>query len=384
MTEVKWAVDGIITDEAIEKHRSRLGSIFKTRTGLNEYATKGALNNFVNAIGDPNPLWRDEEYAKKSPYRCIVASPSFLYSISYGLAMQGLRGVHGFHSGSNWEFLKPVMMGDKVLAECMFTGLEEKRGKFAERMLIESYTTEFRNQRDDILAKLTTTNIRAERRSMKQKVEKSELQLPHPWTEDELTKIEDEVVNESIRGSEVRYWEDVQVGDEIPQLMKGPLTITDIVSWFAATVPMETGSIALRRYRKHPGLALIHPATRAREMIELVHFDVQAAKTVGRPYPYDLGAQRHSWLLQSITHWTGDDGWVKRNAAEYRKFVYLSDILRIRGKVTKKYIDEDGDHCIEIESSAMNQRGENAMPGVSIVALPSKEKNQWPVKSRLH
>jgi hypothetical protein len=79
----------------------------------------------------------------------------------------------------------------------------------------------------------------------------------------------------------------------------------------------------------------------------------------------------------------GDEGWLKENYAEYRRFVYLSDVVWFRGKVTKKYVDQDGEYCVEIETSALNQRGENTVPGYSIVALPSRDKGTWPVEKRL-
>jgi hypothetical protein len=79
----------------------------------------------------------------------------------------------------------------------------------------------------------------------------------------------------------------------------------------------------------------------------------------------------------------GDEGWLKENHAEYRRFVYLSDVIWFRGKVTKKYVDQDGEYCVEIETSALNQRGENTMPGYSIVTLPSRENGTWPVEIRL-
>ena len=49
--------------------------------------------------------------------------------------------------------------------------------------------------------------------------------------------------------------------------------------------------------------------------------------------------------------------------ATYRKFVFFSDAVRIFGKVTKKYIDSDGEYCVDIETHAVNQRGEDVMPG---------------------
>ena len=33
---------------------------------------KGAVRRFVQAVEDPNPLWVDEEYSRKTPYGGIV------------------------------------------------------------------------------------------------------------------------------------------------------------------------------------------------------------------------------------------------------------------------------------------------------------------------
>jgi hypothetical protein len=79
----------------------------------------------------------------------------------------------------------------------------------------------------------------------------------------------------------------------------------------------------------------------------------------------------------------GDDGWLKRSYTEYNKFVYLSDVVWIKGKVTEKFIDAEGDYCVRIERSAINQRHENVMPGYAIVALPSKQNNLSPLDKRL-
>ena len=67
------------------------------------------------------------------------------------------------------------------------------------------------------------------------------------------------------------------------------------------------------------------------------------------------------------------------NDCQYRAFVYMGDALWFKAKVVKKYIDDDGDYCVDIESHTMNQRGEDTMPGLSTVALPSKEKGIWPI-----
>ncbi|MDO8689574.1 MAG: acyl dehydratase, partial [Dehalococcoidia bacterium] len=77
------------------------------------------------------------------------------------------------------------------------------------------------------------------------------------------------------------------------------------------------------------------------------------------------------------------EGWLKKNYAEYRKFVYLSDVVWFKGTVTKKYVDEDGEYAIDIETHGVNQRGEDTIPGHSTVVLPSKTAGTSPVKKRL-
>ena len=73
-----------------------------------------------------------------------------------------------------------------------------------------------------------------------------------------------------------------------------------------------------------------------------------------------------------MTDWMGDDGWLRRCYAEYRNFVFLSDVIRIRGTVTDKFVDEDGSHVVRLKTSAMNQRGADVMPGESEIVLPSR------------
>jgi acyl dehydratase len=141
--------------------------------------------------------------------------------------------------------------------------------------------------------------------------------------------------------------------------------------------------VAIAAYRKHPAWAFRDPNTKALEPIFAVHYNKQAAKAMGLPEAYDVGLQRHCWGIHLITNWMGNDAWLKRSYAEYRKFVYLSDVVRLKGKIIKKYIDSEGDYCIDIERHAVNQRGEDVMPGYAIVALPSKDKRTSPLDNRL-
>jgi acyl dehydratase len=83
-----------------------------------------------------------------------------------------------------------------------------------------------------------------------------------------------------------------------------------------------------------------------------------------------------------LTHWCSDFGWVKTAESQYRKFVYLSDVVTLSGTVREKFTDNDGETCVKVQTRAENQRGENVMPGSAVIALPSRESSDSPASRR--
>lgn len=390
MAETKEAkmAEAVITKEMIEEMRTKVGLKLRTEHSIhNEIATRLAILKFAEGIGDPNPLWCDEEYAKKTRYGSIIAPPSFLWSV-FSHVQFGWRGLGGFHSGCDIDFYKPVYLGDKITAECVYTGFDgPKASEFAEEMVIDHHDNKYWNQNGDLVAKYHWWIIRIARAKARKKGKYHGIKLPHPWTEDELKKIEEEVLSEEARGSNPRYWEDVEAGEELRPVVKGPLGLTDEVAYFiggATPIPrLSAHGVALRQYRRHPAWAFRDPNTYALEPIFVVHYNKEAARAMGLPMQYDVGLQRHCWGIHLITNWMGDDGWLKRSYTEYRRFNYYGDVVWVKGKVAKKYIDEQGDYCVDIERHAVNQRGEDIMPGHATVALPSRKKGISPLDSRL-
>ena len=381
--------EGTFTPELIAEMESKKG--LKLRVGnsvFNEYATTDNIRKFVNGIGDMNPLFRDGAYAAATKYGTIIAPPSFIFSILAGVQF-GWRGLAGFHSASDMKFYKPVKAGDKIVPEETYLGFEgPKESKFAGRTIFDYFEDKYFNQQNVLVSEVKKLIIRAERKQSREKGKYQTIQLPHPWTPRELAQIEAEILKynkECIRGKETRYWEDVNVGDALPELIKGPIGLTDMVAAVVAGLAparLNAHEEALALHENKPAWFFRDPATSAWEPIFAVHYSIDGAKAMGLPYPYDIGIQRHCWLVQALTNWMGDDGWLKRCYAEYRNFVFLSDVIRIKGTVTEKFIDDDGEYCVRIKTTAMNQRGLDAMPGDSVVSLPSREKNSWPVDGR--
>jgi acyl dehydratase len=379
-----------LTSERLIEWENRIGVEFRISNIFNQLASYEAIRNFANGIGDVNPLYRDPEYAKKTKYGALIAHPAWVASVYPHWVLQGLPGIHADHSASDWEFLRPIYVNDKITPKNYFIGFDVKTSKFAGKTAFEYQRFEYWNQRGELVSRGYNMIVRYERQSAIAKSEKGEgkyddIKVPHPWTEKELEKVDQDVMAEQVRGPKVRYWEDVKEGEEIPPVVKGVFGLTDMIAYCvgAAPVQMAAHHAQLNLYKAHPAWGFRDPVLHAWEPVYSVHYSVAAARGVGAIYAYDAGIQRHSWNTNLLTHWMGDEGFLKSCNSQYRRFVYLSDCVWFTGKVVKKYVDENGEHCVDIETHGINQRKEDTISGTSTVILPSKVKGTSPLEKRL-
>jgi len=296
--------EGLITPQALEKWKQRIGIKLRIGNIFNQLASKEAIRNFVNGIGDLNPLWRDTEHAKQTKYGSIIAPPNWLYSVFPTWVLQGLPGVHAFHSGNDWTFYKPVFLGDTITPECIFTGFDVKGSKFAGKIVREFQRANFYNQKGELVAATDLWLVRAQRATAREKGKYSQIELPHPWTDEELQKIDEDILAEETRGSAPRYWEDVEVGEELKPIVKGPFGQTDMIAYCVGAAPVQIAAhaVQLHMYHSHPAWGFRDPETHAWEPVYGVHYNKAAAKGAGLPYPYDVGTQRQCWLIHLLTN----------------------------------------------------------------------------------
>ena len=381
----KGLAEGKITQEALEKLNSMVGVKLRIHNDSgNRNVVEETIRKFINGTGDVNPLYRDPEYGKKTRYGKQVAPPSWLYSVFQMGVMLGLPGVHGWHSGDDWEFYKPIVAGDRIRPEAEFKGYEEVPSKFSDRMIKTYQDRLYYNQRDELVAKASAWSFRAEQSNVRKKGKYNQLELPHPWTDEEREAVDEQIMAMKIRGSEVLYWEDVKEGAEVPQVVKGPIGITDEAAFYGGTSGrLMAHEAALAGYKKHPAWGFIATDTRAWEPRAAVHWSLEAAKAAGLPYMYEIGMERNSWTIQMFTSWMGDEGWLKSCYAEYRAFIYLGDAAFIKGTVTRKYVDDNGEHCVDVNINGINQRNEVIVKGHGTVILPSRDAGTWPLESRV-
>jgi acyl dehydratase len=119
--------EAVITNEALEDWSKRIGAKIHLSNIFNTLASADAIRNFSNGIGDSNLLYLDEEYGKGTRYGALVASPAWTASVFPHWVLQGLPGIHADHSASDWEFLRPIYVNDKITPKCYFVGFDVKK-----------------------------------------------------------------------------------------------------------------------------------------------------------------------------------------------------------------------------------------------------------------
>jgi acyl dehydratase len=365
-----------ITDEALDGLRERIGvKITKTIDPYITEANIDAIRHWAQGIGDDNPLWLDPEYAAETRYGCLIAPPTILYPtnrITSGY-VGGLPGVHAMFAGTDWTWYMPIVLGTRFNVEVYLKELVEHETRFAGRAIQQIYHSDFFNQDGNKLAECDSWCFRTERETARERGKKYEKERKRKvYTDGEIAEIHRMYAEEEVRGAEPRYWEDVSVNQELPPIVKGPMTVTGFIAfdmgWGGLYVRAHKN--AFKMFAKHPGLAIPN-AYNIPDVPERVHWEEEMARAVGTPGAYDYGPERISWMGHIMTNWMGDDGFLHKLNAKVVRHNPEGDTLTIRGKVVKKY--QDGDkNCVDCELLATNQDGEKSCEAEATVYLPSK------------
>ena len=114
---------------------------------------KGAIRKFADAIGDPNPLYRDEAYARAHGYDGIVAPPTFPTCFRppqdppWFEPLDRRRIVAGQMS---FEYVRPIVAGMSLTCRMRFVGVDDKEGSRG-RMELLNQELEGRDERGELV-----------------------------------------------------------------------------------------------------------------------------------------------------------------------------------------------------------------------------------------
>jgi acyl dehydratase len=377
-----------IKDEDIERAKLLIG--LDVAVGMREYysqASRDGIRNFALSYGDDNPLFTDFDYGTNTRWGGQIApgmiinclsNPTYGDPIPDAVRQQTKRlfsGVHVFVSGQSTEWYRPIHPGDELFSFGGAESVEEKKSEFAGRSVIRIYRTVRVNQRGEVVAVNRMIAILTERKESRERGKYMTIE-PASYTDDDIALIDEVYAQEQRRGAEPRYFEDVEVGEPLPKMAKGPFTLTDVISF-------HSGGSQLRPYGWGPSRLWYQTRQRTPkfyirngmgipDVAQRLHWESEWSQQIGNPMAYDYGIMRECWLNHYLNDWVGDDGWVFRQHDEMRKFNYIGDAHFLTGDVTAKRVE--GGRCyVDIEMRATNQREVVTAPGNATVMLPSRE-----------
>jgi acyl dehydratase len=385
------AEQGRITDEAIEELRRRIG-VPQAHPVPPHYTRPGidAFRHVAESYGDDNPLWSDQSYGASTRWEGTIASPPLVggdsligedeaaeLSEETRRLMRGdpLSGVHAFYSASAREWWAPLRPDHRVFRRNALVGVLDKPSEFADRAVHEWTGQVFQDDEGSLLSGQYRLMIRTERTKARERKRNESVEI-RPYSNDDIEAIESQYASERPRGSTPRLWEDVNEGDAIGPMVKGPLTVTDMICWHVGmgmglygVKPLRLGAQNRRRIPRF----FHRDDLNVPDVMQRVHWDPEFARRAGNPTTFDYGRMRETWLIHLCTDWMGDDAWLWKLDCEFRKFNFVGDTQWLGGRVARKYLSQGAGPAVELELWAANQRGEMTTPGRATVLLPSSE-----------
>jgi acyl dehydratase len=136
------------------------------------------------------------------------------------------------------------------------------------------------------------------------------------------------------------FFDDVETGQEIPTVVKGPMSTAHVMRW----------SSAMENWHR-------------------IHYDWRYATQHDKlPDVMVNGSWKQHVLIQVLTDWVGEDGWTWKLNFQFRSMNIPGDVITAWGKVTGK--EERGPYgLVHLDIGLRNQEGTESTPGKATVVL---------------
>lgn len=366
VTPERW---GVIDETSINEARELLGvPLRRDRMQWNAVATQDAIRQFADGVGDPNPLWRDPEYAAQTRWGSILAPPSFLYSVDATIVAPKLPGVQWIYAGTRWRWYDVIRANDEFDVSVVFTKMEEKTGRRFGIWVLQTGEITYRLKDGSLLCMAEGRVARTPRRE-KRKLKKKSLKR------EKLPKVTytPELKNKTTETGATPIWESVNIGDVIGPISQ-ILTLNRIFQWYTgAQGALHYGGAhgdAVRYRNRHDDYE-INNETGAKDSAARGHFSSKEGKDVGMGGAYDVGLHRIAWVIEMLTDWMGVEGHLAEVDVDVLKPNIVGHTTYFTAEVTKKWFEEHPFVALRIQGK--NQFSEITTEGTAIVALPAEE-----------
>jgi len=322
---------------------------------VNEYL----IRHWCETVEDGNPLYLDEEYAKSRGFKGIIGPPgSFMTAFSMQFRWPWPPGgrepdphIHyhikdaldlpvGIIGSVELEFGVPMELGDRVsISQRLVSVSPWKKTRVGEGHF---WTMDrlYRNQKGELIARERMSAFGYGREEGKPQ-QAAAPQSAGGWSPAVEDVIQGEKTGYKVPEFKDLCWEDVEEGQELPQLLM-PITFTRCVYLASATRDFS-------------------PQHSNREYAQ----DRSKTKDVFVNTPFNVGL-----VARFMTDWAGPKSTVRKVSVKMRQNVCAGDDMILTGKVTKKYV-EDGDHRIDLDVMISTQDGP-ATPCGGTLSLPTR------------
>ena len=360
-----------ITPEMLARERAKIGQPVGRLQPFVETANPDAIRHWAEGIGDRNPLWTDPAYAARTRWGGLVAPPTMVLAMDRNIVRaRGFSGVHGWHMRTDFDWSDVIHVGSSLDGETVVESITEVESRYAGGIAYDQVVrTELTDAKTSQHVCTTRSFIRRFEREAGERAKKYQ-RTKQSYSDEELAAIDRAYIAERARGAEPRYAKDVRVGESLPTLVRGPLTITDCVAfvmgWGGAYIYAHGRAWDFER--EHPG---VFPKNESNipDSPERTHWSDAFAQAIGAPAAFDYGPQRIAWCGTFLTNWMGDDGELRHLSVSLVKPNYHGDTVRIDGTVAA--IDPaTGDVTIDLVGK--NQLDETVVEGRGRVRLPSR------------
>jgi acyl dehydratase len=333
------------------------------------------VSRFVDASGDDNPLYLDVRYGAGSVHHTMLAPPTFVLAVrapgSTGVLDLTEHRLTGALSSLHLSWDDTVRLGDALAGRVCVSDVTRRPAAAGQARGCVRSTVEYQRggagfARGWAEVEVAPLGEDPPRRSI------------HRYEPADVERMVRELDSEQpSRGAVPRLWSDVAVGETTPTMLKGPLTLSDLELWvFAEGRPVRAGNLHYARSAKLNGRRAASPVTGwpAWDPAETA-LDSAATAPAGPSAP---GGLLCTLAGQHVTHWMGDDAFLRQlNLRIVQPFRY-GDALRLTGTVIDRYTATDEARtrysAITLRVVGRNQLGEPVVEAHAVVFLPDRGK----------
>lgn len=358
------------------------------------------IRRWVQAMHYPNLLHYDHNFAAQSRFGQLVAPQSFpvVMDCAHGSAPSCIGMIPNSHmlfGGDEWWFYGPVLKGgDRVWNERIPFDYKIKDTSSFGPTCFQRGDNFYYNQDGDLIAKQRSTSIRYLQSAGEASQSGSTEGHDDPvWTDDELDALEDRkftwIKMLHDLGHSARYWDTVNVGDVLPERVFGPHSIVSFTTEWRSYLFTSWGTTHRRTDLDIEALGFVGPMAGKEQdpTLERInpeqtdgayigpsrgHLFPRWARYIGMPRGYGYGASMGAWLTDYASGWAGEWGMIRHSNCNYRSPALTGDITIQTGKITEKFVDEEGRHMVALDIRMTNQLGSVLATAKAEVELPSR------------